>query len=91
VDTRLLAAYFVNEAHSARAEEVMRDTRRYPLAISEWTKTGFISALGIKCRTGQLHLKTAVGLGVGANSFARSTACVRMNPHRQDPRKLLKA
>lgn len=55
VDTSVLVAYFVNEAHSAQAEQAMRDTSRYPLAISEWTETEFISALGIKCRTGQLN------------------------------------
>ena len=54
VDTSILVAYFVNETHSAAAEQAMRDTSRYPLAISEWTETEFLSALGIKCRTGQL-------------------------------------
>lgn len=54
VDTSALIAYFVPEVHSVKTEAVLRDSRRYPLAISEWAKTEFMSALGIKCRTGQL-------------------------------------
>ena len=54
VDTSALIAYFIPEALSAKVEAVLRDANRYPLAISEWTATEFVSALGIKCRTGQL-------------------------------------
>jgi predicted nucleic acid-binding protein len=55
VDTSVLVAYFVPEIYSANAETALRDSRRYPLALSEWTATEFVSALGIKCRTGQLN------------------------------------
>ncbi|MCX7110030.1 MAG: type II toxin-antitoxin system VapC family toxin [Proteobacteria bacterium] len=54
VDTSALIAYFIPEVHSAKVEAVLMDASRYPLAISEWTATEFVSALGIKCRTGQL-------------------------------------
>ena len=55
VDTSVLIAYFVPETYSAQAEQALRDTGRYPLALSAWTETEFVSALGIKCRTGQLN------------------------------------
>jgi predicted nucleic acid-binding protein len=54
VDTSVLVAYFVPEIYSLQAEQALRDTSRYPLALSAWTETEFVSALGIKCRTGQI-------------------------------------
>ncbi len=54
VDTSVLVAYLVPETYSAQAEAALRDPAHYPLALSAWTETELHSALGIKCRTGQL-------------------------------------
>jgi predicted nucleic acid-binding protein len=53
VDTSVLLAYLTPEAASARAEAFMR-SEGAPLAISGWTETELMSALGIKLRTRQL-------------------------------------
>ncbi len=54
VDTSVLVAYLTPEVYSAQAIRAFCDTKRHPLAISLWTETEFISALGIKYRTKQL-------------------------------------
>ncbi len=54
LDTSVLVAYLVPETYSAHAENALRDPVNYPLVLSAWTETELHSALGIKCRTGQI-------------------------------------
>ena len=55
IDTSVLVAYLIPEKYSSQAEEALRQPSHYPLALSLWTETELISALGIKCRTGQIN------------------------------------
>jgi predicted nucleic acid-binding protein len=82
VDTSALIAYFIPEAHSAKVEAVLRDANRYPLAISEWTATEFVSALGIKCRTGQLT--EAQSLAVQGQYQAMERHFIKLNVETAD-------
>ena len=58
VDTSVLIAYLMPEPASAVAEQFMLSTGE-ALAISSWTETELLSALGIKLRTGKLDMAAA--------------------------------
>ncbi|BCU07504.1 type II toxin-antitoxin system VapC family toxin [Allochromatium tepidum] len=55
VDTSVLIAYLVPEKYSVLADLSLRDPAHRPLALSAWTETELVSALGIKCRTEQVE------------------------------------
>lgn len=57
-DTSFMVPYFLPEAASPRVEAFLRRLET-GLAVSQWTWTEFISAVGIKYRTGQITLKDA--------------------------------
>lgn len=54
IDTSVLVAYLVPETYSAQAEAALLNPENSPLVLSAWTETELHSALGIKCRTGQI-------------------------------------
>lgn len=53
LDTSFIVPYFLPEAASAKVEAFLRRFES-GLAVSQWTRTEFASAVGIKCRTGQI-------------------------------------
>jgi len=56
IDTSVLVAYLLPETYSEQAERALQQPENYPLALSAWTETELHSALGIKCRTGQIEV-----------------------------------
>ncbi|MHB1592292.1 MAG: type II toxin-antitoxin system VapC family toxin [Sulfuricella sp.] len=50
-DTSFIVPYFLPEAASLQAEKFLRKFES-GLTISQWTKTEFASAVGMKCRMG---------------------------------------
>ena len=56
VDTSVLVAALVQEAHTRRAERWLTDGS--DLAISDWTITEVSSALALKLRAGSIDLET---------------------------------
>jgi len=51
LDTSFLVPYFVPEKASRPVEKFLSSLKTEELAISQWTRTEFVSALGIKIRT----------------------------------------
>ena len=51
LDTSFLVPYFVPEKASRAVEKFLSSIKTEELAISQWTRTEFVSALGIKIRT----------------------------------------
>ena len=51
LDTSFLIPYFVPEKASRAVEKFLSSIKTEELAISQWTRTEFVSALGIKIRT----------------------------------------
>jgi len=58
VDTSVLVAALVNEAHTRRAERALTAGEGGELAISEWTIAEFSSALSLKLRIGSIGIET---------------------------------
>ena len=58
LDTSFLVPYFVSEDSSERVEKFLRSAKD-ELAVSAWTATEFVSALGLKVRTKQLDRQAA--------------------------------
>ena len=58
LDTSFLVPYFVSEDSSERVEKFLRGAKD-ELAVSAWTATEFVSALGLKVRTKQLEKPAA--------------------------------
>lgn len=54
IDTSVLLAYLTPEAGSEAAEAFMRSVGE-PIAVSAWTETELLSALGVKIRSRQLR------------------------------------
>lgn len=57
-DTSFIVPYFLPEAASLQVEKFLRKFES-GLTISQWTKTEFTSAVGMKCRRGQLSPEEA--------------------------------
>jgi len=55
LDTSVVVAALTNEAGTARSLAWLEDQDSESLAISEWVRTEFSSALSIKLRTGQIE------------------------------------
>ena len=51
LDTSFLVPYFIPEKASRAVEKFLSSIKTEELAISQWTRTEFVSALGIKIRT----------------------------------------
>ena len=51
LDTSFLVPYFMPEKASRAVEKFLSSIKTEELAISQWTRTEFVSALGIKIRT----------------------------------------
>ena len=51
LDTSFLVPYFTPEKASSAVEKFLSSIKTEELAISQWTRTEFVSALGIKIRT----------------------------------------
>ena len=51
LDTSFLFPYFIPEKASRAVEKFLSSIKTEELAISQWTRTEFVSALGIKIRT----------------------------------------
>ena len=51
LDTSFLVPYFIPEKASRAVEKFLSSVKAEELAISQWTRTEFVSALGIKIRT----------------------------------------
>ena len=60
LDTSFLVPYFVSEESSDKVERFLRSVKGEELAVSTWTATEFVSALGLKVRTRQLDRPAAV-------------------------------
>ena len=69
-DTSFIVPYFLPEAASLRVEKFLRQFES-GLTISQWAKTEFASALGLKCRMGQLSSEEA---GVAQGRFEEIVA-----------------
>lgn len=54
IDTSILLAYLTPEAGSGAAEALMQSIGE-PIAISTWTETELLSALGVKIRSRQIR------------------------------------
>lgn len=54
VDTSVLVAYLVPEKYSRQADAALHEYEHQPLTVSAWVRTELVSALGLKCRTGQI-------------------------------------
>lgn len=59
LDTSFLVPYFVSEESSEKVERFLRGVKGDELAVSTWTATEFVSALGLKVRTRQLDRPSA--------------------------------
>lgn len=59
LDTSFLVPYFVSEESSEKVERFLRGVKGEELAVSTWTATEFVSALGLKVRTRQLDQPAA--------------------------------
>ena len=59
LDTSFLVPYFVSEESSEKVEKFLREVKGEELAVSAWTATEFVSALGLKVRTKQLDKPAA--------------------------------
>ena len=57
-DTSFIVPYFLPEAASPQVEKFLRKFES-GLTISQWTKTEFASAVGMKCRMGQISSEKA--------------------------------
>ena len=57
-DTGFIVPYFLPEAASLQVENFLRKFES-GLTISQWTKTEFSSAVGMKCRRGQISSEEA--------------------------------
>lgn len=57
-DASFIVPYFLPEVASSQVEGFLRRFES-GLTISQWTKTEFASAVGIKCRMGQISIKEA--------------------------------
>ncbi len=57
-DTNFIVPYFLPEAASPQIENFLQKFDS-GLAISHWTKTEFASAVGLKCRIGQISVPEA--------------------------------
>jgi uncharacterized protein len=62
LDTSALVPLFVHEPTSEAVRRQVSTLPAHELTISEWTKAEFVSAIGIRVRTG--HLDRQVGLGI---------------------------
>lgn len=54
LDTSFLVPYFVSEESSEKVEKFLLGIKGEELAVSAWTATEFVSALGLKVRMKQL-------------------------------------
>lgn len=59
LDTSFLVPYFVSEESSEKVERFLLGIKGAELAVSTWTATEFVSALGLKVRTKQLDKPSA--------------------------------
>ena len=59
LDTSFLVPYFVSEESSDKVERFLQSVKGEELAVSTWTATEFVSALGLKVRTRQLDKPAA--------------------------------
>jgi predicted nucleic acid-binding protein len=59
LDTSFLVPYFVSEESSEKVERFLRGVKGEELALSAWTATEFVSAIGLKVRTRQLDKPAA--------------------------------
>ncbi|MCS5698480.1 type II toxin-antitoxin system VapC family toxin [Cyanobium sp. FGCU-52] len=91
IDTCVLLAVLIPEAHSATAEAFLEQATA-PLAISSWSITELHSALGLKVRTKALSASQAeavlqgferslapglLELGLESQDFRNTNACLR--------------
>lgn len=70
LDTSTLVPLFVHELTSEAIRRQMSTLPADELTISEWTKAEFVSAIGIRVRTGHLHRQVALGIVQALNEMA---------------------
>ncbi|MEX0958528.1 MAG: type II toxin-antitoxin system VapC family toxin [Burkholderiales bacterium] len=59
LDTSFLVPYFIFEESSEKVEKYLLGIRGQQLAVSAWTSTEFVSAVGLKVRRKELDEKAA--------------------------------
>jgi len=72
LDAAVVLTLFVGESTSERVEAWLA-RRRQPLAFSDWGLTECASALGIKCRRGELNDEAAARSFAAISAFARES------------------
>ena len=76
LDTAVVLTLFVGESTSATVQDWLA-RRSKKLACSDWGLTECASALGIKCRRGELDAEAAARTFAAINAFTRES-CVRI-------------
>lgn len=83
LDTAVVLTLFVGEGTSVAVESWLA-TRRQPLAFSDWGLTECASALGLKCRRGELDAGDAANALMAMTGFVRkSCELIACAPHHQ--------
>jgi predicted nucleic acid-binding protein len=81
LDTSLLVAALVRESGTPRVQDWLAKQEQGALAISEWVRTEFSSALSIKLRSGQIDVKhRAAALAKFMEMSAESLTTLLISP-----------
>ena len=90
LDTAVVLTLFVGATTSRRVETWLA-SRRQPFAFSDWGLTECASALGLKCRRGEMDAAAAASAFAAMATFAREScdfiACA--SHHQSEAQKLL--
>jgi predicted nucleic acid-binding protein len=83
LDTDVLLPLFVREPESDRLRDWFEALPPHELTVSEWTRTEFVSAIGIKARRGDLEKRVAQDVVRTFHQLANDSLLVLV-PERDD-------
>jgi uncharacterized protein len=83
LDTSAIVPLFVHEATSDAVRKTIAGLPPEELAISEWTKTEFVSVIGVRVRTGGLERQVALEIVQALHDMARQSLSV-LTPESSD-------